>query len=335
LKINLVSQSTLSTQLNLSIIEASSIGRIAYSRLERHPEGIIQGVYRTAINILFDGELVSLVPEKVQRGPINITLKLPLGLPNLFSLEVKVGNKVKIHDFTLNLGEGNIVSFGSASIYSPNQRFKNSILAYHEIEANVEVMRRTAMLFGKMAGLGDLLSTITAEKAGEKVKSLNIFSSFALPRIIQLEQAFQSEKESDLKNAVRGLIGFGPGLTPSSDDMLAGLVLFCVLYEKNCERAKPVSKLIAQAIMKEVQGRTTPLSEEYLKQASSGRGNEPIIRLCAALLTKGPQQVERDTRGVLEIGETSGTDIILGIIIGAMLSLGKQSFLEQRNFNEH
>jgi hypothetical protein len=180
-----------------------------------------------------------------------------------------------------------------------------------------------------------LLSTITAEKAGEKVKSLNIFSSFALPRIIQLEQAFQSEKESDLKNAVRGLIGFGPGLTPSSDDMLAGLVLFCVLYEKNCERAKPVSKLIAQAIMKEVQGRTTPLSEEYLKQASSGRGNEPIIRLCAALLTKGPQQVERDTRGVLEIGETSGTDIILGIIIGAMLSLGKQSFLEQRNFNEH
>ena len=106
---------------------------------------------------------------------------------------------MRIDDFTLKLGERNIVSFGSASIYSPNQRFKNSILANNEIEANVEVMRRTAILVGKMAGLGELLSAITPEKAEEKVKNLNIFSSFALPRIIRLEQAFQSEKESAVR----------------------------------------------------------------------------------------------------------------------------------------
>jgi len=335
LKTSVISQSMLSTQLSLPIIEASSVGRIAYSRLRRQREGIIQGVYRTAINILFDGELVSLVSEEVQRGPLNITLKLPCGLLNLSSFGVKAGDKVRIDDFALKLGERNIVSFGSASVYSPNQRFKDSILANNEIEANVEVMRGTAIHFGKMAGLGELLSAITPEKAGDKVRNLNIFSSFAFPRIVRLEHAFQSEKESALKNAVRELIGFGPGLTPSSDDMLAGLVLVCVLYAKNCERAKCVSKLIAQAILKEVQGRTTLLSEEYLKQASSGRGNEPVMRLCAALLTEGPQAVERATMGALEIGETSGTDIILGIVIGAMLCIGKQSFLAQRNFNEH
>jgi hypothetical protein len=324
-----------STQLNSPIIEALSVGRIAYSRLKRKREGTIQGVYRTAINILFDGDLVCLVPEEVQRGPISITLNLPFGLHNLTSLGVKAGDKVTVHDFALKLGERNIVSFGSASIYSINQRFKNSILANNEIEANVEVMRKTAVLFGKMAGLGELLSAITPEKAEEKVKSLNIFSSFALPRIIHLEQAFQSEKESALKNAVHELIGFGPGLTPSSDDMLAGLVLLCVLYAKNCERAKRVSKLIVRSIVKEVQGRTTLLSEEYLKQASSGRGNEPVMRLCATLLTEGKQPVERATRRVLEIGETSGTDTILGIVIGAMLCIGKHSFLAQRNFNEH
>jgi hypothetical protein len=335
LKTSSVSQSILPTQLNLPIIEASSVGRIAYSRVERQREGIIQGVYRTAISILFDGELVSLVPEEVQRGPINITLNLPFGLHNLTSLGLKAGDKVSVHNFKMKLGEGNIVSLGSASIYSPNQRFKNSILANNEIEENIEVMRRTGIYVGKMAGLGELLSEITPGKAKEKIEKLNIFSCFALPRIIRLEQAFQSEKESDLRNAVHELIGFGPGLTPSSDDMLAGLVLLCVLYSKNCERAKRVSKLMAQAIVKEVQGRTTLLSEEYLKQASSGRGNEPVMRLCAALLTEEQQPVERATREVLEIGETSGTDTILGIAIGAMLCIGKHSFLSQRNFNGH
>jgi hypothetical protein len=259
-------------------------------------------------------------------------LNLPSGLRNLTSLGLKTGDKVSVHDFTLKLGERNIVSFGSASIYSPNQRFKNSILADNEIEENIEVMRRTAILFGKMAGLGELLSEITPGKANEKIKKLNIFSSFAFPRIIRLEQAFQSEKESNLKNAVHELIGFGPGLTPSSDDMLAGLVLLCVLYAKNCERAKSVSRLLGQAIVKEVQGRTTLLSEEYLKQASSGRGNEQVMRLCAALLTEGQAPVERATREALEIGETSGTDTILGIVIGALLCIGKHLFLLQRNF---
>jgi hypothetical protein len=246
------------------------------------------------------------------------------------SFGVTAGDKVKVQGFTLELGDRYLISFGSAGIYSPKQKFTLPMLANNEIEANLEVVRKTALLLGNMAGLGELLAITPPEANRATAKNLNIFASSALHRIVRLEQAFRSEKKNALKNAVRELIGLGPGLTPSSDDMLAGLVLLCVLYAKNCGCAQRASRLIAQVTAEEARSRTTILSEEYLRQAASGRGNEPVMRLCGALLTEGQESVEQKTRRVLAIGETSGTDTVLGIVLGTMLCTGKQSSLAKR-----
>jgi len=322
--------STLSTQFRVSIIEASSVGRIAYSRLREGGEGTVHGVFDAAINILFAGGLVSLVPEVVQRGPLNVTLRLPFGPPRMSSFGVRAGDKVRVQGFTLELGDRHLISFGSAGIYSPKHKFTLPMLADGEIEANLEVVRKTALLFGNMAGLGELLALTPSGAARPTAGNLNIFASSALRRIVRLEQAFRSEEKNALTDAVSELIGLGPGLTPSSDDMLAGLVLLCVLYAKNRGCLQRASRLIAQITAEETRGRTTILSEEYLGQAASGRGNEPVMRLCAALLTGGRESVERETKRVLAIGETSGTDTVLGIVLGTILCMGKQSSLAKR-----
>ena len=118
--------------------------------------------------------------------------------------------------------------------------------------------------------MGQLLALTPQEMAKTSVKNLNIFASSALRRIVRLEQAFRSEKRNELKDAVSELIGLGPGLTPSSDDMLAGLVLLCILYWKNSGHAQCASRLVAQLLAEEARGRTTILSEEYLRQAAFG-----------------------------------------------------------------
>ena len=323
-------QSTLSNQFGLSVLEASSVGRIAYSRLKEEGEGTVQGVFDAAINILFAGGLVSLVPEVVQRGPLNVTLRVPVGPPRMISFGIRAGDKVRVHGFTLELGDRYLITFGSARVYSPKHKFTLQMLANNEIEANLEVVRKTALLFGNMAGLGELLALTPLEAARVTAENLNIFASSALHRIVRLEQAFRSGKKNPVKDAVCDLIGLGPGLTPSSDDMLAGLVLVSVLYAKNRGYVQGVSRVLTQVVAEEARGRTTILSEEYLRQAASGRGNEPVIRLCAVLLTGGPESVERETRRVLAIGETSGTDTVLGIVLGMMLCMGSQSGLARR-----
>jgi Protein of unknown function (DUF2877) len=332
MKSSSISQNTLSTQFSFPIIEASSVGQVAYSRLREKGEGIIHGVFRTAINILFHEGLVSLVPEAVERGPLNVILRLPNEqLSSLFSLQVKTGDKVNVHGSSLKLGDRTLISFASARIYSPNQKFTMPMLPNNEIEANLKVMRKTATLFGNNAGLGELLAT-TLGPIEATANKLNIFSAFALRRIVQFEQAFHSEKKKALKAAISELIGLGPGLTPSSDDMLAGLILLCVLYAKNSGVSQRTSQLIAKVTLKEARGKTTILSEEYLRQAASGRGNEPIMRLLEALLTGSRESVERETRSVLSIGETSGTDTVLGIALGTMLCINKQTNLAEIDF---
>lgn len=127
------------------------------------------------------------------------------------------------------------------------------------------------------------------------------------------------------------MVGLGPGLTPSSDDMLAGLVLLSVLYKVNAGSARGPTRLISEVVSAEARGRTTLLSEEFLRQACSGNGNEPVVRLCSALLTRPSKTVQNETRHVLNIGATSGTDTTLGIALGARFCIGSPSGLAERD----
>jgi hypothetical protein len=323
-------QSILASPFKLHALEASSLGRVAYSRLREGAEGTVHGVFDSAINILFEGGLVCLVPEFLQNGPLNVTLRVPVGSSKLPSLGVRDGSKVRVHDSGLELVGRRLVSFSSARIYSPRQMFASPMLANDEIEANMGVARKTALRFGNKAGLGELLALFGPKVARTKGRALNVFASAAIGRIGRLEQAFHSENEKALKDAVSDFIGLGPGLTPSSDDVLSGLVLLCVLYAKNFGGVQRAIRLLAKVLAEEAKGRTTLVSEEFLRQAALGNGNKPVMKQIEALLTGRPELAERETRRVLAIGETSGTDIVLGIVLGTMLCIGKKLGLEKR-----
>jgi Protein of unknown function (DUF2877) len=312
-------------------VEASWVGSAARARLNADGgEGSIHGVFDGAVNMLLEGRLVSLVAEAVERGPLNITLRPQSGLGKMSSLGVEAGDKVRVRGSVLELGDRLEVSFCSARTYRPSRKFALPMLDEGEIAANLEVAGEAALLYGRTAGLGELIGLLRPGGGIPTTGRLNIFASAALPRMIRLEQAFCSDDENMLKDAVRELVGLGPGLTPSSDDMLAGLVLLSGLYAENRGSSPHAIRFIARAASREARGRTTILSEEYLVQASLGRGNEPVVRLCAALLTGGRESVERETRRVLSTGETSGTDTVLGILLGATFCIGRPSGLARR-----
>lgn len=230
---------------------------------------------------------------------------------------------------TLELGSRYRVSLDSTKVFSPDTNLGVGELEGCKVAANIEVMRTMALEQGNPGGLGGLLARLQP-RAGGKARKLNIFAQAALPSVVKLERAFVSSDGRMLSEVVHGLVGLGPGLTPSSDDMLSGLALVCSLCSGSFGDARCAFKLLSDAVVSGARGRTTILSEEYLTQAAMGRGNEPALRLCKALLTGGRGSVERETRRVLAIGETSGTDIVLGVILGAMLCTGRKSGLAWR-----
>jgi uncharacterized protein DUF2877 len=305
-----------------AVLEASSVGRTAHERLLTGERGVIESAFDGAINVQLAGGLVCLVPEAAGRGPLNVTLRLPANLRSMGSLGLARGDTVTVRNSSIEFGACYQVNFASALVYSPNLPLA-PLLSDKRIAHNIEVARETALRIGKMTGLGCLLAMMNPAAAGPSATTLNVFASAAAGRIASLEAAFRAEDSRLIDDAVGELVGLGPGLTPSSDDVLAGVVLFCVLYSKSRRVLQRRTELISLAIQTQCRGRTTRVSEEFLEQAALGNGNEAAMMLCEAVLTGRPDVVEERTRAVLAIGETSGTDIALGVVLGGVMCTGR------------
>jgi hypothetical protein len=114
---------------------------------------------------------------------------------------------------------------------------------------------------------------------------------------------------SDHPHALQHLVGLGPGLTPSGDDFLCG-VMFTLhslghtgVADRLWDRVRPLSKDAGNAI-----------SFGHLAVAAAGGGSAPIDDLLAALLVGESGALRRLLDVVGTIGHTSGWDCVAGVL---------------------
>lgn len=106
---------------------------------------------------------------------------------------------------------------------------------------------------------------------------------------------------------VRGLLGLGPGLTPSGDDVLGGTMI--ALHATG----KPDAARMVHAALRALPGHTNAISLAHLEAAARGRGAE-ALHLCLAGLLQG-RFPEGAFRRLGRIGHSSGWDMALGMAL--------------------
>lgn len=75
-----------------------------------------------------------------------------------------------------------------------------------------------------------------------------------------------------------------------------------------------------EGIARVAKGRTTIVSSEMLRHAATGKVNEDVRRLMLCLLGNCDEKgILSRLKRVIDIGETSGTDIALGIYVGCKI----------------
>ena len=106
-------------------------------------------------------------------------------------------------------------------------------------------------------------------------------------------------------DAVRGLIGLGPGLTPSGDDFLVGaLALLDAIGERDAHAA------LARAIIAALPGATSPLSACFLRAAAAGHVGETLHHAVSSVIAG---DVGAAIEAIETIGHSSGWDMMAGI----------------------
>lgn len=109
-------------------------------------------------------------------------------------------------------------------------------------------------------------------------------------------------------------IGLGPGLTPSYDDMMVGVL--SVLHSDLSLNSRLLSESFYLP-MTELERLTTKVSATFLKYAIQGIFTSPLLAVIYLF-----RQYKPDTSAVdklLNYGHTSGADLLLGIWLGALI----------------
>jgi len=249
-------------------------------------EARIHSVFRSAINIQTGASLLALVPDTVGGLPNGILLDEATPLPDLRRVGVRPGALVTVLRDVLAVPSARFsVDLGTARTWSPR------------------LPARDGSGWPRRSTLAWCLARKRSAAGG--IESLSI----ARARAAALSAAIGAGDHPGASAAARTLIGLGPGLTPSGDDVLAGVEAALRALRH------PVAGFLAGAL-DDIGDRTTSVSAALLRHAADGEFAERIATVVAALLSGSERDLPDALDRSVAWGATSGSDTLFGILVG-------------------
>ena len=124
--------------------------------------------------------------------------------------------------------------------------------------------------------------------------------------------------DEQLDEALVAVIGRGPGLTPSGDDVVVGLFAGLDLSAETQEHWRLRTAFASlEAILPQ---RTTSVSAAILIAAAVGHYAGVIADVCASAAWQTPAQLDAALARLSAVGSSTGRDVIAGLALAAIVS---------------
>jgi hypothetical protein len=142
--------------------------------------------------------------------------------------------------------------------------------------------------------------------------------------MMDVAQACLARDQTLAAQKARSLIGLGSGLTPSGDDFTGGLLFAFHILQKTYPEEFNGDREAITDLIEWAKEQTNPISHTILSDLAIGQGPEPLHGLVNELLKSGDLEasIAHVTR-LIEIGSTSGCDMLAGFMTGMLLIEGR------------
>jgi hypothetical protein len=109
------------------------------------------------------------------------------------------------------------------------------------------------------------------------------------------------------------MIGLGPGVTPSGDDILIGFLAgLWSMAGQNQTQISFIRSFGAELV--QLAKQTSKISRTYIFHATQGQFSSSLSQLAEAIATGG--DVETAAQTAMRVGHSSGMDSVTGLLIG-------------------
>ncbi|MBX9827174.1 MAG: DUF2877 domain-containing protein [Xanthobacteraceae bacterium] len=287
-----------------------SAGPIVLRTLYASPRGRVEAVFERSFYASLGGQLICILPRQGGLGPLNARCD-EAGLENSIKRFVRVGDKAAVTGTTLSIGDHISFAFSDAVGWHP------PILSHCNEESVTRGMSALRRHLGVRSLPSNGLAFLIAGEGQEVTPNPDLAAAAKEPverLAFALASAMGAGEMSGIESSkLMPLLGLGPGLTPSGDDVIGGVMIaLCLLGQA---RIRDVMWSQIRPVLPEV---TNRISIAHLEAAAGGYGHAAIHDLVNAIFSGQIGNLDRQLDVVDAIGHTSGWDALVGVVVAAM-----------------
>lgn len=310
---------------NFNQIEAELIGYKVFELLNSKSNTLkSHSVFDHAIYMHDGGDgFIKVIKDKEFVSPTSIVIS---GMDNLSfkSMEIQDGTQIEFFEDKIISKDGSFsFSFGNANTWRlPELPQETEIISVEEINLNLRIFKDIIYTSPSREGLVPLLENV------DKFGPMEVFvkdqkpsmSEKARPYIDSLMWGIMSGDIETIKKSAGSILGLGPGLTPSCDDFIAGVILSLktasTLLCKDEPEAINFFDKMSEELALIAKEKTTIYSSWFISESAMGEGSKAALELIFSIISSRPEKVAELSRKLIAVGATSGADIAIGIYYG-------------------
>ncbi len=289
-------------------LAVKQIGIIARQAIDQATDAKVIGITSRGVFLLLEDGWVVFLSIEDYTGPL--TLNLASRLEGLL-----VNDLAQIGNGVLTFERGNLsIDTHPAVVWQPAHRPENFLSS----QERHELLYQAAYAFSKSqaairARYSDLLPVLLNVPDGENGPCPGLPEAFK-SLWDEWRLAFQNKSYTQsFQQALVASLGLGNGLTPSGDDLLAGLLLALNRWGDVLAPGFPIH-LLNKAVLAAAPGATTALSASILRCSSQGLADERLVKALDGLMT-GQVEIATIVEGLRTYGASSGLDTLAGFFI--------------------
>ncbi len=282
----------------------------------------IHSVFDHSINLQTEECLFAVFCDIKNVAPMSVVLD-ELDFRCLKNLDTE---EIQLSKHLLIFPNGNIIDLNNSVIWNTTLRSSFNDFKEKDLKRTKKVIKEMILKEGDFQGLGYLVHTIDELYDPEYQpcpEMTNDYVDFIKPKIIEFIEVLSTGSFETINQRASEMIGLGPGLTPSSDDLLSGFMIYLIYMGQSMDLSKEIIKQLTDSIVKNLGEQTNEISKSYMIHASEGKLNKRVKSLMISILSQS-KGLKQNVEEVIRFGGTSGTDLMVGIYLGMNMILDEK-----------